>query len=102
MPLLPTTISFNKNPLVQLKGKMKEVGKMEKYKEKTLGIAQYQYSEKVDFVQTVVITVSPGSSSTDPRRTIKTNISGSVSYQTCNDHECLPPKTERFSLVVGG
>jgi hypothetical protein len=87
---MPTGISFNKNPLVQLKGKIKEVGQMEKYKEKVLGTEQYQYSGKVDFVQTVVL-----------KNNVKTNISGSVSYQTCNDHECLPPTVEKFSILIG-
>jgi hypothetical protein len=73
--------------LVQLKGKIKEVGKMEKYKEKTLDIEQWQYSDKVDFVQTVVL-----------KNNVKINVSGSISYQTYNDHECLPPRTEKFSV----
>src|SRR5688500_19559967 len=30
----PTTISFNKNPLLEFEGKVKEVGKLEKYKDK--------------------------------------------------------------------
>src|SRR5215212_1890179 len=34
----PTAFSFNKNPLVELNGKVKEVGKLEKYKDKTLGV----------------------------------------------------------------
>jgi thiol:disulfide interchange protein DsbD len=106
----PTKISFNKNPLVQLKGKAKEVGVIEKYKEKTLGIEQWQYAGKVDFVQTVVIKSTPAlndlrskpsvSPNSGGHSALKTNITGSITYQTCNDHECLPPKTIAFSVPI--
>src|SRR5215204_4210279 len=47
----PTSFNFNKNPLVDLDGKVKEVGKLEKYKDETLGVSAHQYSNKVVFVQ---------------------------------------------------
>lgn len=86
---IPTRISFGKNPMVQLKGKIQELGQMEKYKVKLLDMEQYQYSGRVDFVQTVVL-----------KSKVKTNINGTIFYQTCNDHECLPPKTIKFSLPL--
>ena len=46
----PTSFSFNKNPLLELSGKIKEVGKLEKYKDKKLDISANQYSDKVTFV----------------------------------------------------
>jgi hypothetical protein len=36
--------------LLQLKGKAKEVGVMEKYKDTVLELEQWQYANKVDFV----------------------------------------------------
>ena len=93
---LPTKITFDKNPLVQVDGKMKEVGKMEKVVEQTIGIEQWQYSGKVDFVQAVTVR----DSRSEPRQ-VRTAISGSITYQLCNDHECMPPKTERFTVKIG-
>jgi Disulphide bond corrector protein DsbC len=84
----PTTITFNKNPLLTLDGKAKENGNMEKFKDPKLGSA-YQYSSKVDFVQTVKLKASA-----------KTKVSGSVKFQTCNDEKCLPPKTVAFSIAL--
>src|SRR5215203_4295882 len=49
----PTSFTFNKNPLVELDGKVKETGKMEKYTDKDLGISANQYSNKVVFTQKI-------------------------------------------------
>lgn len=86
---IPTSVSFNKNPLVVLAGKTKEIGKMEVYKDKKLGISANQYRDKVDFIQLVKL-----------RAGVKTNINGSVEYQTCDDKKCLPPKRESFKLAL--
>jgi DsbC/DsbD-like thiol-disulfide interchange protein len=86
---IPTTIEFKKNPLVTLNGKPKEMGKLEQHHEPLFGVDVKQFSKKVDFVQTV--TVKPG---------IKTVLNGSVEFMTCNDRECLPPKTESFSVTI--
>ena len=86
---MPTEILFNANPLVSLDGKAKEVGKMEEYKEKRLGISANQYQNQVDFVQKIKLRVNT-----------KTNISGTVEYQTCDDKKCLPPKKLTFNLAL--
>src|SRR5215216_6285737 len=49
----PTSFNFSKNPLIDLEGKVKEIGKLEKYKDKKLDISANQYSQKVTFVQKV-------------------------------------------------
>jgi hypothetical protein len=85
----PTNFTINNNPLLKLDGKLKEVGKMEKFKDKTLGISAHQYSNKVDFVQVVKL-----------KSNAKTNISGSVEFQTCDDKKCLPPKTVNFNIAL--
>src|SRR5689334_19050057 len=77
----PTSFNFNKNPLVELDGKVKEVGKLEKYKDETLGVSAHQYSNKVVFVQRVKL-----------KGKAKTNVTGKLEYQTCNNERCLPPK----------
>lgn len=85
----PTAISFNKNPLVEFNGKVKEVGKLEKYKDKTLGSTAHQYSNQVTFVQKVKL-----------KGKAKTNVTGKLEYQTCDDEKCLPPKTVSLSIAL--
>lgn len=86
---VPTTFIFTKNPLVSLTGRPKEIGKLEKHFEPLFGVEVFQFSDKVDFVQ--LITVKKG---------IKTSVIGSVQYMTCNDHECLPPKKQSFTVFI--
>jgi len=52
---IPTSVTINNNPLLKLDGKVKEVGSLEKFEDKNLGISAHQYSNKVDFVQLVKI-----------------------------------------------
>jgi hypothetical protein len=86
---IPTSFAFNKNPLVSLEGKVKEIGRMEKFKDEKLGVAANQYSNKVVFVQKVKL-----------RGKAKTNVTGKLEFQTCNDQRCLPPKTINLSIPV--
>lgn len=86
----PTSFNFNKNPLLALDGNVKEVGKLEKYKDTKLDISANQYSQKVVFVQKVKL-----------KGKVKTNVSGKLEYQTCDDKKCLPPKTVNFSIALG-
>ena len=86
---IPTGFKINNNPLLLLEGKIKEVGKMEKFHDAKLEVSANQYADKVDFVQVVKLKVNA-----------KTNLTGSVEYQTCDDKKCLPPKTVNFSIAV--
>lgn len=86
---IPTGFKINNNPLMSLEGKIKEVGKMEKFHDAKLEVSANQYAEKVDFVQTVKL-----------KANVKTNLTGSVEYQTCDDKKCLPPKIVNFSIAV--
>lgn len=86
---LPTTVSFQKNPLVMLTGNVKERGTLIKYKDKILDVSAHQYSNKVVFVQKVKV-----------KGAAKTALKGSVEYQTCDDQKCLPPKTVNFSVAL--
>ena len=85
----PTAISFSKNPLVTLDGTAKESGKLEQKHEKLFGVDVKQFSGKVDFIQTVKL-----------KGKAKTALNGTVEFMTCNDRECLPPKTQKFSVVL--
>lgn len=86
----PTSFNFNKNPLLTLDGNVKEVGKLEKFRDAKLDVSANQYSEKVVFVQKVKL-----------KGKAKTNVSGKLEYQTCDDKKCLPPKTVNFSVGLG-
>lgn len=85
----PTNFSFNKNPLLQFNGKVQEVGKMEKFTDKDLGISANQYSNTVSFVQKVKV-----------KGKAKTNVTGTLRFQTCNDERCLPSKTVNLSIAL--
>lgn len=86
---IPTSFKIKPNPLFALDGKINEVGKMEKMVDKELGVSANQYSKTVDFVQKIKL-----------KAKVKTNIGGSVEYQTCDDHQCLPPKTVNFTVAI--
>ena len=86
---IPTTFTFNPNPLFTLEGKVKEVGKLEKYHDKTLDVSANQYSNTVTFIQTIKL-----------KANVKTSITGNVEYQTCDDEKCLPPKTVPFTIAI--
>jgi Disulphide bond corrector protein DsbC len=62
---------------------------MEKFTDKTLGISANQYSNMVTFTQKIKL-----------KANVKTNLTGSVEYQTCDDKKCLPPKTVNFSIAL--
>ena len=85
----PTSFSFNKNPLLDFDGKVKEQGKMVKFKDEKLGISANQYSDKVVFVQRVKV-----------KGKAKTNVTGKLEFQTCTDQKCLPPKTVNLSIAL--
>ena len=86
---IPTAFKINRNPLFTLDGKIQEIGKMEVMKDATLGVSANQYSKTVTFVQKVKL-----------KANVKTNFTGNVEYQTCDDKKCLPPKTVNFSVAI--
>ena len=85
----PTSFAFNKNPLLELDGKVKESGKLEKFSDKELGVSANQYSKQVTFVQRLKL-----------KGKAKTALTGKVEFQTCDDKKCLPPKTVNFTVNI--
>lgn len=85
----PTAFSFNNNPLLNFEGKVKEVGKLEKYRDEKLDVSANQYSNKVEFVQVVKL-----------KGKAKTAVTGKLEFQTCDDQKCLPPKTVPFTIAL--
>jgi len=87
---IPTSLTFTKNPLVTMEGKAKEVGKLEQHVEPLFGnIDVKQFSNKVDFVQLIKL-----------KAPVKTSVNVAVEFMACNDKQCLPPKTEKFSVAL--
>lgn len=87
----PTSLTFGKNPLVKLDGKVKEDGKMEKqYDENFKSVLKF-YSNKVSFVQRVKL-----------KSSASTVVKGSINYMVCNDRKCLPPKEIPFAVKLPG
>ena len=86
---VPTTIKFSKNALITLVGAAKEVGKLEQRHEELFGVDVKQFSNSVNFIQTIKV-----------KAVVKTAVTGSVEFMVCNDRECLPPTTNKFSLPI--
>ena len=84
-----TVISFTKNPLLQFEGPVNEVGKLEQKHEELFGVDVKQFSNKVTFVQTVKL-----------KAKAKTAVTGTIDFMTCNNRECLPPATHKFSVAL--
>jgi hypothetical protein len=88
---VPTSFNFNKNPLLVLDNKVKEVGALVKKKEEVWGGVVNYYQNKVNFIQVVKL-----------KGNIKTNVAGKVEFMVCNESQCLPPSTVDFKVSVGG
>jgi DsbC/DsbD-like thiol-disulfide interchange protein len=86
---LPTTITFTKNPLVALEGKTTEKGKLlDQYEKATASRSKY-YLNTVDFVQKITV-----------KGSAKTSVSGQIEFMVCDDKQCLPPETVKFSVKL--
>ena len=85
----PTNISFTKNPLLVIKGSTKEIGKLEQHNEPLFGVDVKQFSNMVDFVQIVNL-----------KANVKTSVDMSVEFMACNDRQCLPPVTKKFTVAL--
>ena len=85
--LYPPAFTFNKNPNVKLDGEVKEKGKLLTEVLVPGDPKVNMYKDHVDYVQ---------------QATVKSNtkISGTYSYQICNDEMCLPPSTKSFTMMV--
>lgn len=88
---VPTLFTFTANPLISYDGKVKEVGKkINKYESAWPGNVNY-YEKTVDFVQVIKL-----------KSKVKTNLTGKVEFDVCNDRECLPPSEVEFKIAIGG
>ena len=86
---LPTKFSFANNPLLKFEGDVKEVGKLKEFYDKNFDTKVKYFGDKVDFVQTVKVAGN-----------VKTNVSITVEYMTCDDEKCLPPTKKTFNVAL--
>lgn len=86
---VPTSITYTQNPLIAIQGPTKEEGKVVHFRNDTIGIAQDQYSKKVDFVQVVRL-----------KAAVKTKVQGNLTFQACTDEQCLPAAHINFSIEL--
>ena len=86
---VPTTLKFKPNPLIQIKGAAKEIGKIEKHYDKNFDAEIAYFTTKVQFVQSITLKVAS-----------KTKLTGTIEYMVCNDDRCLPPTTIPFEVAI--
>jgi thiol:disulfide interchange protein DsbD len=77
---IPTSFTFNANPLITLRGKPKEDGNLQKAFDTHFSTNVLFYSGSVNFVQDVAI-----------KSNQVTLLSGTVNYMVCSTSQCLPP-----------
>jgi hypothetical protein len=68
---------------------VKEVGKMYDEVEKATKTRSRFYKENVEFVQVISL-----------RGNTKTAVSGQIEFMVCDDKQCLPPETVKFSVKL--
>jgi len=86
---IPLQITFEKNNLILLNGKPQEIGKMSKVYDPSLKIGAWQYSNTLDIIQVIKL-----------KKASKTAIKGFVTFQVCNDKQCLAPEDKDFAIAL--
>ena len=86
---IPTSLTFQKNPLIIWKGTLKEIGKAKKQTLAVLNIDQNIFTGKVEYDQEFVINAK-----------IKTNLIVTVTYEACTETKCLPPITFQINALI--
>ncbi len=83
---VPTTFEFQKNPAIELQGKTEESGNRLEVVDRVQGVKVVKYTGKAVFTQKVK---SIGAAPV---------LSGIVTYMTCTEQHCLPPKDMPFNV----
>lgn len=86
---VPTSITFNANPLGSLKGKVTANKKPVKLKDPSTGEMVAFYEGQVVFKQIVEL-----------KAPVKTNYTGTVEFMACDDKLCTPPTEKTFSISL--
>lgn len=86
---LPTQIQFNQNPLITYTGATVETGNQHNESDPDLGTPVRYYTGTVFFSRQLAV-----------KKGMRTNVTGTITYQVCSDEKCLPPKTIPFSVQL--
>jgi thiol:disulfide interchange protein len=86
---IPTSFKFEKNPAVQIEGKVSEPKPTEEY-DKSFAMTLKYFSGRVVFKQKVKVNAAT------------TVLKGTVEYMSCDDHQCTPPQETDFSFNLKG
>lgn len=86
---VPTSITFNNNPLILLSGKLSTKAKALSMKDPSTNEIVKFYTNNADFTQVLKL-----------KANVKTNTTGTIEYMVCNDKQCLPPTKKQFSISL--
>jgi thiol:disulfide interchange protein len=89
--LNPTSFVFEPSESYERIGEVEEPSDFERKVDDVLGLEYNLYSHEVVFTQKIKIT-----------STSDFEVKGMVTYFSCDDQKCLPPKDEEFSVAVEG
>jgi thiol:disulfide interchange protein DsbD len=84
---LPTTVLFAKNPLLEMKGELKESGVLINQLDPATKTRSRYYAGQVIFIQKVY-----------RKKKVNTTLNGTIEFMVCDDRQCLPPSTVKFQL----
>ena len=86
---IPTSITFIKSPVIELKGDVKEIGSIKAEQSDIFNSEISYYENQLTLTQKVFV-----------KGKIKTSIKGRVEFMVCNHTQCLPPRTVAFSISL--
>ena len=84
---IPTSVAFIRSPILELKGGIKETGKIKSEKSDIFNSEIKYYNNSLTITQIVLVKFN-----------IETSIKGRVEFMVCDTQQCLPPKTVEFSI----
>ncbi|NWJ52268.1 MAG: thioredoxin family protein [Bacteroidetes bacterium] len=86
---IATSFKFEKNPAVQMEGKVSEPKPTEEY-DKNFAMTLKYFSGRIVFKQKIKVNAA------------STILKGTVEYMSCDDHQCTPPQETDYSFSLKG
>lgn len=87
---VPTSVKFVNNPMVKHMDKTAEEGDLKEVRDEETGITQRYYENDMTLTRPVRL------------KDTKTPVvlKGMITYQLCTSQQCLPPKTQEFTVIL--
>lgn len=85
---IATSITFDENKNVELKGKASEEGHKKEGFDDIFGMKLIKFSDEVTFTQRIQL------------KGKVEMVTGALEFMTCNDERCLPPTTVSFEIKL--